>query len=309
MCTAVFAEQNNLDHLPVGLAIQAFTDPNKTLRMSDAWQQQSIRYDDWAEQADIAVSLDQQLYPALLPLINAYARQHQLKISVQEGTCGISNKNLKDKSADITGFCCPPGEIDRFPGVRFHTLGVAAIALLVHPSNPLTSISLSQARQLYQGELLQWSEVEHATQLNVEDELIQVFGRLHCKQRPGHWSLLLPHEDQFSMRMEDLGTISDMVRNVSTRPYAVGYETQWMVARYRAQVGEVKSLQINGYAPSDEKALLAGHYPLYRSYNLTTWQDVNQRPDVEKLLAYLLSKVDQLDKKYGLISKRCEVNT
>ena len=75
------------------------------------------------------------------------------------GPCGISRGLLFRKTVDIGGFCCPPGRTDRLPGLRFHTLAIAAIALFVHPDNTIEDLTLSQARDLYRGEITDWSRL------------------------------------------------------------------------------------------------------------------------------------------------------
>jgi signal transduction histidine kinase len=67
---------------------------------------------------------------------------------------------LSRKAADIGAFCCAPGITDRLPGLRFHTLGIAAVVLLVHPDNPVDNISIGQAREIFMGETIRWSERE-----------------------------------------------------------------------------------------------------------------------------------------------------
>ena len=60
---------------------------------------------------DMVVSLDQQMYPAIKPIIDDYAKKNAIKILVKDGTCGISAGMLAKKSVDVGGFCCPPGSI------------------------------------------------------------------------------------------------------------------------------------------------------------------------------------------------------
>lgn len=88
---------------------EAFSNPNIQLDMPDDWKQQPVKYDKWAGNVNLAITLDQHMYPALLPLIKKYARQNNLNIAVNEGTCGISAGLLVRKAVDIAGFCCPPG--------------------------------------------------------------------------------------------------------------------------------------------------------------------------------------------------------
>jgi len=115
------------------MAGNAFTDPTLIWRqVPPDWETQTVRAQPGASEADLSVTLDQQLYPMLLPLIQQYAAEHRVKVAVSNGTCGISAGLLSRKAVDVGGFCCPPGLTDRLPGLRFHTLAVAAIALLVH---------------------------------------------------------------------------------------------------------------------------------------------------------------------------------
>jgi len=84
----------------------AFSDPTHVEEFPEQWIKQPIRYKKLPENTDLAITLDQQLYPALVPFIKQYARQHHLRIAVSEGTCGISAGALLDKAVDIGGFCC-----------------------------------------------------------------------------------------------------------------------------------------------------------------------------------------------------------
>jgi len=275
------------------LAGKAFTDPSKPVTMPNAWLEQSIQYEKWAEGADLAVSLDQQLYPALSSVIQQYAKQHKLKISVQEGTCGTSAKALKDKIADIAGFCCPPSEADRLPGIKFHTLGIGSLALLVNPKNSVDNLTFEQAQKIFQGSIFRWSDVKGPK------KMIQVLGRLHCKQRPGHWRLLLDNEDLFSPRMSEISTIPDMISETANNPYAIGYETLWMLQNYQSK-GNVKVLSIDSIAPTDNAKLASGDYPLYRTFNITTWES---KPNFEaqKLANYLIEFMENIDPIYKLV--------
>jgi DNA-binding transcriptional LysR family regulator len=269
--------------------------------MPDEWKRQPIRYDPSIGEVDLVVSLDQQMFQAFQPLIQEFARRHNLKIVVNKGTCGISSGMLARKAIDIGGFCCPPGITDRLPGLHFHTLGIAALVLIVHPDNPVDNLTIEQARQIFMGEIYRWSEIEIGDGRRGLNMPIQPIGRLHCKQRPGHWRLLLDNEDLFSPLIIEVGAIPDMILQVSNNIRAIGYETLWMVRLLRNR-GKVKVLKINGYDPSDPVNLSSGKYPLYRVYNLTTWEGEGMtNPLAQKLVNYLLKQVEYLDSKFGLI--------
>ena len=276
-----------------------FTDPALIFDMPNTWKQKKLTYQNWAKEAQLAISLDQFLYPFLSPSIQAYAKQHHIKIAMQEGTCGTSAKALKDKSADITGFCCPPATTDRFPGVKYHTVGIASIALLVNTGVQIENVSYPQAQAIFQGEIYNWSELSTAANKMTNDKLIHVIGRPHCKQRPGHWRLLLDNEDLFSPRMDEVSTIKDMMREVSHVRGAVGYETLWSLKQHPLYF--VKTLSINGIKPSDSAEIAAGHYPFYRTYNITTWENNNKNEHAQKLVTYLMAEMEKIDPQYGVI--------
>ncbi len=241
------------------------------------------------------------MHPPLLPIVQKYAKKHNLKIFVNEGTCGISAGMLTRKAIDIGGYCCAPGITDRLPGLRFHTLGIAPLALIVHPDNPIDNITISQARQIFQGEIYRWSELKTARGGKGANLPVQPVVRLHCKLRPGSWRLLLKDEDLFSPSLIEVGAIPDMISQVSANKRAIGYEVTWEVYRYK-QKGRVKTLKINGYAPDELSHLLSGNYPLYRVYSLTTWEEEGvANPQAQKIVDYLLQQIEHLDSKFGVV--------
>ncbi|MDM8561077.1 substrate-binding domain-containing protein [Candidatus Parabeggiatoa sp. HSG14] len=287
----------SMDELVAG---KAFTKFSQIIEMPEKWRKQPIQYKNWAKGSDLAITLDQQLYPALLPVIQKYAKQNKLDIAVQEGTCGTSAKGLKDKIADIAGFCCPPSEADRLSGIKFHTLGIASLALLVNSKNPINKLSLKQARQIFQGHIFRWSSIKNKGKRGPR-RIIQVFGRLHCKQRPGHWRLLLDNEDLFSPRMSELSTIPDMVSEVALNRYGISYETLMMLKHY-SNSRKVKTLSIDHIAPTDNAKLIAGEYPLYRTYNVTTWESqTTKNRQAQALVKYLIDYMEKLDPSYGIV--------
>lgn len=284
-----------------GLGGAPFTDPSDITEMPPGWEEQPVRHDPSEDRVDIAVTLDQHLYPVLLPIIREYAAARKLSVSVEEGTCGVSSGKLVRKAVDIGGFCCPPGMTDRLPGLVFHTLGVAPIALLVHPANRVSDISIEEARRIFKGEVYRWSEITDLQGQQGPDLLVMTVGRLHCKLRPGHWRLLLDNEDLFSPRLQEVGAIPDMISLVSANPGAIGYEVLHMVRRYQ-ETGDVKALKIDGLDPAEPGHLISGDYPLYRTFNITTWEGGGvANAEARKLAEHLLKEIGTIEERAGII--------
>ena len=279
----------------------AFTNPLQIMDMDENWKKQRVKYDSGSEDADLVISLDQQMYPAFSSIIKEYATKNHINISVNNGTCGISSGLLSRKAVDIGGYCCPPGITDRLPGLRFHTLGISAIALIVNPVNPVSTITMDEARRIFMGELNRWSSLLMSESAKGPNLPIQPVGRLHCKLRAGHWRLILDNEDLFSPTLQEVGAIPDMIAQVTGNERAIGYETLWMIHNFKSK-GHVKTLRINGHDPESSEDVISGTYPLYRVYSLTTWEgDGIANPLAQKVVDYIMQQVEHMDSKFALI--------
>lgn len=84
-----------------------FTDLSE-FRMPPEWEEKPIQYEEWAGKAEIAVTLEQDVYRMVLPLIKKFEKETGIIVAVKEGTCGISAGMLSRKVVDIGGYCCPP---------------------------------------------------------------------------------------------------------------------------------------------------------------------------------------------------------
>ena len=274
----------------------AFSDPKVLAPVSEGWFSQWVMHPGKYKDADLVIALGQQSHPLFHELISEYAKDNKLKIVVEQGTCGITSGRLLKKKVDIGAYCCPPGKNDRLPGLKFYSLGIASIALIVHPDNPLQNVSSQQARDIFAGEISRWSEIAAGN-----DQLINPVGRLHCKTRPGHWRSLLKSSDEFSPRLVEVGVIPDMISQVSRNASTIGWETPLMVD-FHQKKGNVKILTIDGHPPTDIDYVLTGQYPLYRSYSLTAWSEKNKtNTQALKLIRYLQQYVEKVHHEIGFI--------
>jgi hypothetical protein len=283
------------------VAGEAFSDPDYVLDMPESWKRHPIQHKYSVGKADIVVHFNRQVHQALSPLVKLFGKENDLKIVLTRGTCGLTAGRLKNKQADIGMYCCPPGESDRLPGLRFHTMGIMSLALIVHPENSIDNITIQQARQIFRGEIHRWSELKDSKGKPGMNAPIQVIARRHCKKRPGHWKLLLKESDDFSPKLQEVGAIPDMIYLVASNPAAIGYEVMQMVRELKDK-GEVKPLKIDGMSPEVAPKLISAQYPLYRAFFLTLWNNPEARnPHAERLVEYLLEHVENIDPAYGII--------
>lgn len=284
------------------LAGDPFSDPARLVPKPEEWVARPIAHAEWGQDADLAVALDQHLYPALLPLTEAFARERHLRIAVREGTCGFSEGMLNNKAVEITGLCCPPGATDRLPGLRFHTLGIAALAILVPEDNPFANLTGEQVRHLFMGRPKSWGELPPVAGLAPFPVPVQPVTRLHCPLKPGHWRVILDNESQFTARKVEIKEIPDYIAKIASTKGSIGYEVLWNQERYQGRT-RLKAIKVDGHHPADAEAVIRRRYPFYTVYTMTTWaRDDGANPVAADLIRYYREHFDRtLAEEYHII--------
>jgi len=273
---------------------EAFSDSRQAVEMSESWQQQPVVHPKDTN-TDIIVNLDQSTYPVLADVIRQYAAENGLNLLVHSGTCGISNRGLLTKKIDMGSFCCPPSGEDHFPGVVFHTLGITPLEIIVNQANPIKNVTFSQAQQIFSGEIDRWSELDPSS--SSFDYPIQPVAFIHCKKRPGHWRLLLDNEDLFSLRLQNVVNIPDIVSAVAGNKMAVSLAASYLAHVVNRNRGEVRGVYIDNIGASDLEALVEGRYPLYRTLSITYWQNAPNQKEIQKLIVFLDSYIKENSKR------------
>lgn len=287
-CLLITSFASPTAHAANDLRGDAFSRSGNTIKMPAGWEVKGVNYGKNVKNADLVISFGQQTHPALHKVTQQYAKDNGLNIVIQSGTCGVSAGKLLRKAIDAGTFCCPPSGKDRLPGLEFHTVAISALSVFVNESNPLQAISTEQARKIFQGKHRNWQEVGSGEKL---DTRIQPQARLHCKKRPGHWTLLLKDQEKFSPTLKEVGVIPDLVAKVGQLPNAVSIETPFMIRTYKK--GAVKMLSIDNHMPTEIDYVASGKYPFYRTYSITTWQNGGkQRERTMKLISFLKKYIE-----------------
>ncbi|MBF0368279.1 MAG: substrate-binding domain-containing protein [Magnetococcales bacterium] len=286
------------------LPVAAFSNPDFTAEMTQEWIDKPIDRSLKKREApvDLKVMMDQQMFRILGPAITQYAKKEGIHIAMSDGTCGHSAGAIFNKKADMGGFCCPPRDLDRLPGLRFYTLGITPVAILVHPDNPVNNLSTDEAQEVFAGTIDRWSQLAATNGEKGPNQPIFPVARLHCKTRPGHWRLILDNEDSFSPELQEVGTIPDMINTVATNPRAIGHVALWFGVEHYRKYGNTRILHINHTDPFDIKGVAAGDYPFYKTFSVTVWEGESvANPHAKKLVDFLLQEVERLDPRYGIV--------
>ena len=183
--------------------------------------------------------------------------------AVQEGTCdiGLSSRALKDE--------------EKSAGLKETVLAYDGIAIIVHPDNPVSDLSIDQIAKLYTGEITNWKDV------GGNDAEVVLIGREAASGTRDGFESITGTKDACQYRQE-LTSTGDVITAVSQNPDAIGY------ASLASVKDTVKALNVNGVTPS-EATVKDGSYTVQRPFVLVTVEGKALSPAAQAFFDYALS--------------------
>jgi phosphate transport system substrate-binding protein len=92
-------------------------------------------------------------------LTAAFTQRTGIRVLLKGGGSAAGLLNLHAAATDLAASCLPPEAEDVPPATRFVPVAKDALVFIVHPDNPLTSISLEQARAIFLGQIANWQSL------------------------------------------------------------------------------------------------------------------------------------------------------
>ena len=183
--------------------------------------------------------------------------------AVQEGTCdiGLSSRALKDE--------------EKAAGLKETVLAYDGIAVIVHPDNPISDLTLEQIAKLYTGEITNWKDV------GGNDAEVVLIGREAASGTRDGFESITGTKDKCQYRQE-LTSTGDVITAVSQNPDAIGY------ASLAAVKDSVKALSVDGVTPSED-TVKDGSYQVQRPFVLVTVEGKALSPAAQAFFDYTIS--------------------
>ena len=183
--------------------------------------------------------------------------------AVQEGTCdiGLSSRALKDE--------------EKSAGLKETVLAYDGIAIIVHPDNPVSDLSIDQIAKLYTGEITNWTDV------GGKDAEVVLIGREAASGTRDGFESITGTKDKCQYRQE-LTSTGDVITAVSQNPDAIGY------ASLASIKDSVKALNVDGVTPS-EATVKDGSYKVQRPFVLVTVEGKALSPAAQSFFDYATS--------------------
>ena len=162
------------------------------------------------------------------------------------------------------------------------------ISIIVHPSNPVHALSLTQVRDIYSGKIANWKT------LGWIDRKIDAVTREEGSGTRGAFEELVMKETEINdgiMVQDSNGSVKEVI---ATDPYAIGYISLGLLDK------RVKSVTVDGANPT-VMDIQTGRYRIVRPFLYIT----NGEPDAaaKEFINFVLSREGQrILKKEGLVT-------
>ena len=197
--------------------------------------------------------------------------------AVLEGRCdiGLSSRELKSE------------EIEK--GLTGTVLAYDGIAIIVHPDNPISDISLETIADIYTGAITNWSEI------GGDDAEIVLIGREAGSGTRDGFEAITGTEDKCKYRQEATST-GDVITAVANNPGAIGY------ASLASVKDTVKAVSVDGITPS-ESTVKDGSYAVQRPFILVTKKDEALSDEAQNFFDYITSsKAEEIITSAGVVA-------
>lgn len=202
------------------------------------------------------------------PIAKAFAeylmRQHPgLQITVSESGSGNGAKSLINGTCHVATMSRPmkPQELKAaaVKGVNVveHIIAMDGLPVLVHPSNPIKNLTLTQLRNIYFGRINNWKWLGGPNLKIVRISRDTNSGTYEC------FNEMVMNKTRMASDVEYVGSNGAVRQRVQSTPAAIGYAGLGFVDK------TVKAVPINGVAPSAE-TVLDRSYPLSRPLYMYT---------------------------------------
>lgn len=215
-------------------------------------------------------------------LAKAYEKKTGIKVNLKGGGATKGIRNAMKGEIDIGGACRPI--IEGHPEERnAYQVPVAwdALVVIVHPKNPIDSITFKQLQDIYLGKIKNWKQLGG---WNKPIELYVRRGKISGVGRTLRELVFANFEQNFTGAKHVVKSSGPLEKGIQQNMLGVG-TTGISSAKRR----KVKILQLNGKSPSYEN-IKNGSYVLYRPLYLVTRGKGSSDKKVKDFITFALSR-------------------
>lgn len=171
--------------------------------------------------------------------------------AVGEGTAdiGMASRDLKSE------------EVTNYPDLVQHVVAKDAIAIIVHPSNTVSDLTVDQIKSIYLGDITNWQDV------GGPDETIVVVGRDSASGTREYFHESVMDKEDFTTSQLEKNSNGAVRQTVAQTPGAIGYVGLGYID---ATVKAVPVKTGSGIVDASVATVISGEYPIARGLNMFT---------------------------------------
>lgn len=184
--------------------------------------------------------------------------------SAKNGSCdlGLSSRKLKDSET----------------GLVSHTIALDGIALIVNENSGVSNLSLEQVKQIFTGEITNWSQV------GGDDLEISCVGREAGSGTRDGFESITGTADVCKLSQE-LTSTGAVITAVSSSKNAIGYAS---LSSVEGQSG-IKTITIDGVECTEDN-VLSGDYKIQRPFNIIVAENKELSEEAQAFLDFATSQ-------------------
>ncbi|MBU1698917.1 MAG: phosphate ABC transporter substrate-binding protein [Candidatus Eisenbacteria bacterium] len=202
------------------------------------------------------------------PIAKAFAEYYMglhpdVQITVSESGSGNGAKSLINGTCEIADMSRFMKENEFAAAVEkgimpvAHVVAMDGLPIIVHPSNPVSGLTVEQVRDIYVGKITNWNQV------GGPDKKIVVVSRDTNSGTYETFENLVMNKEKMAESVEYVGSNGAARQRVQSTPSAIGYAGLGFVDQ------TVKALDINGITPN-QSTVSSGVYPIARPLYMFT---------------------------------------
>jgi phosphate transport system substrate-binding protein len=223
------------------------------------------------------------MMPLLTELTEAYhSRFLQVSIAVEGGGSRLGLAQVKDGEVTLGASSWLPAKDEQT--IWSAPVAVDGIAVIVHPDNPTTALTLSQLQELFSGYLWNWAELGGVGEVQIISREEGSGTRAAFEARVMEGQPVTPT----ALVMPGSGAVAEYV---STHSNAIGYVSMSHLSE------KVRALAIEGVQPTPE-TVAAGRYHLTRPFFLIAAEEPDSA--TRSFLDFVLGSEGQ-----EIVGRRC----
>ena len=214
-------------------------------------------------------------------LAKAYTDKKHVEVNVQGGGATRGIRDVSTLDADFGGACryyLPGNLLEKKVG--FEPVAWDALAVITHPDNPVTNLSLAQVKHIYSGKITNWKEV------GGNDAEINLYTRKGKISGVGYSirSLIFSNPEIEFPNAKIFKSSGPLEKAVETNINAVA-----ITGVSSARLRQVKILSLNDKQPNYD-SIKNGYYVLYRPLYITYNPRSERLSEIKDFIRFAHSK-------------------